>query len=717
MSVFAYEIDGDGIATITMDMSGPVNTVNNEFDAAMSDTINRLESESSLAGVVFASAKKTFFAGGDLNLIIEVEPGSEQTLFESVERTKGYFRRIEKLPVPVVAAINGAALGGGLELALACNRRIAWSDSSVEIGLPEVSLGLLPGAGGVVRLTHLLGLKQALPFLIEGKKVRGKKALDAGLVHELVDDRAELIEVAKTWIRGSKESDAHIQPWDRTPSKIPDGDMSRPSVAQTAMAAAQMLQKKTRGLLPAPERILETAVEAVTIGFDAALTVESRKFAGLATSPQAKNMITAFFFNLNKVNGGGSRPDNIDQRLVRKVGVIGAGMMGQGIAYVAAKAGVEVVLKDISIESAERGKRYSEIILDKAISRDRSTEEQKQSLLELITPTADDSDLEGCDLIVEAVFEDIQLKNAVTKASERRLNSGGVWASNTSSLPISELAQASSCPENFIGLHFFSPVDKMPLVEIICGDKTSDETLAKGFDFVRQLKKTPIVVTDKVGFFTGRAFSSQLDEAAQMVSEGVDPLRIDNLGQAIGMPVGPLSSSDEVSLSLLVKLRDTNIAAGYLKAEDDLWPGASALRETLVKEYNRGGRYHGDGGYFDYTEKGKTIWPELREMYLKPEVDRAVPDKDIMDRLLFSNVLETLRCLDEGVLNDVADGNIGSIFGVGAPPWTGGYIQFVNTYGLPAFKRRCDELISKYGDRFTPPPIFEEKLATGQLFT
>jgi 3-hydroxyacyl-CoA dehydrogenase/enoyl-CoA hydratase/3-hydroxybutyryl-CoA epimerase len=489
-----------------------------------------------------------------------------------------------------------------------------------------------------------------------------------------------------------------------------------PSVAQVAMAAPQMLRTKTRGVMIAPERILETAVEAVTIGFDAALRVESRKFAALATSPQAKNMMSAFFFQLNKVNGGASRPQGFDKGKVSKVGILGAGMMGQGIAYVAAKAGIEVVLKDLSLESAEKGKAYSAMLMDKAISRGRADEAGKTELLDRIKATDSNDDLAGCDLIVEAVFEDMELKHTVTIDSEPQLADGGVWASNTSSLPITQLAEASARPENFIGLHFFSPVDKMPLVEIICGDKTTDVTLAKAFDFVQQIKKTPIVVNDKVGFFTSRAFAAQLNEAAQMVSEGINPVRIDNLGDALGMPVGPLAINDEVSLSLLVSVRNSHMQAGLITPDRDFWPEAWKFRETLVKEYNRGGRYHGDGGYYDYTGEGKVLWPRLKELYFKSDVDASVDDQDIKDRLLFSNVLESLRCLEEGVLRNVPDGNIGSIFGVGAPPWTGGYIQFVNTYGLQRFIDRCDELASRYGKRFEAPEIVSEKLAAGELF-
>ena len=716
MSVFDYKKDEDGIVTITMDMTGPVNAVNDEYNKVMAETVDRLEAEDGLRGVIFASAKKTFFAGGDLNVLLAAEAGSEAQLFDDVQLGKQFLRRLEKLPVPVVAAINGAALGGGYELSLACNRRIIWDNKGVEIGLPEVGLGLLPGAGGVVRLTNLLGLEKAMPFLLEGKKVRGAKAVEAGLVNEAVATLEELLPRARAWILESDPETASVQPWDQKGYKIPGGNIWAPKMGQTVIVAPHMLKAKTRGLMPAPERILETAVEAITIGFDAALTVESRRFVSLVTSPQAKNMINTLFFQLNQVNGGASRPKGVEPTKVSKLGIIGAGMMGQGIAYVAAMQGIEVVLKDVSMDGAEKGKAYSEKLLDKAISRGRSTEEKKAALLGLIKPTDNNDDLKGCDLIIEAVFEDMGLKDKIVKSTEDQLAENGVWASNTSTLPITRLASAASKPENFIGMHFFSPVDKMPLVEIICGEQTNDETLAKAFDLVRQIKKTPIVVNDSLGFYTSRTFGAQLSEAAQMVAEGVNPMRVDNLGKANGMPVGPLTMNDEVSQRLYVEIHDSQLKSGLLKPEDEPRTVGWDMLGDMVHKYNRGGRHHGDGGYYTYTKEGKRIWPKLIELYQNQDIDAAIPDQDIKDRLLFSCVLEALKCMQEGVLRTVADGNIGSIFGIGAPPWTGGYIQFVNTYGLQKFVDRCDELASRYGDHLKAPSIVKEKIEAGEVF-
>lgn len=719
MSVFQYEKDADGIVTVTMDMTGPVNSMSAEFNPVMKETVEKLEKEEGLTGVVFASAKKTFFAGGDLNSLLATTPEQTQDFFNTIEDMKADFRRLEKLQVPVVAAINGAALGGGFEICLATNYRIAYNHKSVQLGLPEVSLGLLPGGGGVVRMVNLLGLQNALPFLLEGKKVTPEKALKAGMIHETVDSLDTLIPRAKAYIIETMSLEqegrdaAAVQPWDIKGFKVPGGGANSPKLAQVLMGAPAMLAKKTRGLLPAPEQILDCAVEAARLNFDAAMTVESRGLAYLAVTPEAKNMISTFFFQMNKVNGGASRPQGVEPQLTKKVGVLGAGMMGQGIAYVSAMAGIEVILKDISEESAAKGKAYSEKLLAKRVAKGRMTEEKKAAVLALIKPTADDNDLQGCDLIIEAVFENIELKNKITQSTEKFLAEDGVWGSNTSTLPITQLAEVSSNAENFIGIHFFSPVDKMPLVEIICGDNTSDVALAKAFDFTKQIKKTPIVVNDSLGFFTSRTFGTYFDEGARMVTEGAYPVRVDNLGKAIGMPVGPLTVHDEVSQELSRKAFETWADMGVT----DKWGEQDALRQVinfLTVENGRGGRHH-NGGYFEYSaDGGKTIWPPLVDQFYKSDLE--ITDEDIKDRLLFRQVIETLKCLQTNVLRTVADGNIGSIMGIGAPVWTGGFLQFVNTYGLENFQTRCGELAAKYGERFDCPQIVADQLSAGESF-
>lgn len=714
MTAFKYDKDADGIVTVTMDMTGPVNSMNDEYRDAMKETVTRLQAEEGLTGVVFASAKKVFFAGGNLHELLAVEEKDLADFMAMLETAKADFRALEKLPVPVVAAINGAALGGGFELCLACNHRIAWDDRSVQLGLPEVGLGLLPGGGGIVRMVNLLGLEQALPYLLEGTRVAPAKALTAGMIHETVGSVEELVPRAKAWILENRENEsAAVQPWDVKGFRIPGGNASSPKLSQLIMAAPAMLRKQTRGLLPAPEKVLDCAIEAARLDFDTALRVESRGLAYLTVTPEAKNQISTFFFGMNKVNGGASRPKNVEPQLTKKVGILGAGMMGQGIAYSSAMAGIEVVLKDISLEAAEAGKAYTEKLLDKRVARGRMDEAKKEAILSLIKPTAENADLQGCDLIIEAVFESIELKHQITKELEGYLADGGVWGSNTSTLPITQLAEASANPDNFIGIHFFSPVDKMPLVEIICGEKTSDEALAKAFDYTRQIRKTPIVVNDSLGFFTSRTFGTYVDEGMRLLKEGAHPVQIDSIGKAIGMPVGPLAVHDEVSLELTRKVAETQVSlgvAGKWGEQEDMME----IVDTMINTHNRGGRHHG-GGFYEYLADGsKTIWPPLYDLYYKPEVEVAA--QDMKDRLLFRQVIESLKCLETNVLRNVQDGNIGSIMGIGAPVWTGGFIQFVNSYGLQKFIDRCDELAGSYGERFKAPAIVAEKLAAGEMF-
>lgn len=713
-NVFQYEKDSDGIVTITMDMTGPVNSMSAEFQPAMAATVERLEAEQGLTGVVWASAKKTFFAGGDLHSMLKIQPGEDVAKFQrDLTKTKALFSRVEALQVPRAVAINGAALGGGYELTLLNHHLVAWNNPKVEVGTPEVSLGLLPGGGGVVRLVNLLGLEKAIPHLVKGTRHRPDSALEHGLVHELVDDLNELIPACKRWIKANP--DHWERPWQKRGHRVPGGNpFNNPKLAQFVMGTQAMINKQTKGLLPAPQKILETAVEASIVDFETAQRYETNALSSLVATIEAKNTITSGFFQLAQLNKGASRPQGIEASSVKRLGIIGAGMMGQGIAYVAAKAGIEVVLKDISQEGADKGKAYSAILLDKQIKRGRADEASKQAFLDKITATDQPADLAGCDLIVEAVFEDVSLKHQVSKEMEPLLAENGVWGSNTSTLPISLLAEGSNKPANFIGIHFFSPVDKMPLVEIICGADTSDETLARAFDFVKQIRKIPIVVNDFLGFFTSRVYGTALDEGARMVVEGIHPATIENAGIAYGMPTGPLAAADEVSQNLAVTVLATHKKLGLLPA-DTAPEGTAYLAGVFVDEYKRAGRHHG-GGYYEYPTDGgkKYLWPTLIERFHKPEVN--IPFDDIKDRMLFRSVIESLKCLEEGVLRTVVDGNIGSMFGIGAPPWTGGYIQFVNTYGMQRFIDRCNELTSLYGERFTPPAIVVERAKTGEWF-
>ncbi len=714
MSVFKYEKDADNIVTITMDMTGPVNAMNAEYHTAMSETIAKVEAEKDLAGVVFASAKKVFFAGGDLNDLVAVQADKTAEFFAGVEAMKAGLRFWEKLPVPVVAAINGAALGGGYELCLAFNYRVALNHKSVQIGLPECSLGLFPGGGGVVRLTKLLGVEKALPYILESKRVTPEQALAEGMIHALVDTPDELLPAAKAFILANKDNpDAAVQPWDQKGFRIPGGAVNTPRNAQIAVMGPTMLHQKSRGLMPQLTAAMDVAFQASMLDLDTALRIEGREFTKVAAGPVAKNMITAFFFQLNKINGGASRPKDVPHSPTRKLGILGAGMMGQGIAYVSAMAGIEVVLKDMSLDAAEKGKAYSQKLLDKRVARGQMDEAKAAGVLALIKPTDNNEDLAGCDLIVEAVFENMELKHKIVKDTEQYLSADGFWGSNTSTLPITQLAEASAKPENFVGIHFFSPVDKMPLVEIIVGDKTSDAALAKAFDYTLQIRKTPIVVNDSLGFFTSRTFGTYLDEGAQLLTEGIHPNTIDRLGKAIGMPVGPLQIQDETSLELTRKAQETWEAMGV----KDKWSNGDVMRRVIkdmIIDNGRGGRYHG-GGYYEYHEDGsKNIWPGLLDLYYDESV--SYPEQDIQDRLMFRQVIEALKCLETNVLRTVADGNIGSIMGIGAPPHTGGFLQYVNTYGLDRFIARCDELAAQYGDRFTCPAIVKEYAAANNQF-
>jgi 3-hydroxyacyl-CoA dehydrogenase/enoyl-CoA hydratase/3-hydroxybutyryl-CoA epimerase len=713
MSVFIYEKDDDGIVTVTMDMTGPVNAVNAEYNVAMKETVSRLEVEDDLSGVIFASAKKVFFAGADLKELVLADSNDVEGLFAEGESFKSQLRRLEKLPVPVVAAINGAALGGGYELSLACNYRLAYNHKSVQIGLPECALGVYPAGGGVVRLTKLIGVESALDVILKSQRMNPEKALAAGLIHEIVDEMDDLLPRARAWIKDNLENqDAAIQPWDRNGYRVPGGAINSPRNAQLAAMAPTLLHKQTRGLMPQMTAAMDISFQSSMLDVDTMFRIEGREFIKVVTGPVAKNMINTFFFQLNQINGGASRPQGVGKNPTRKLGVLGAGMMGQGIAYVAAKAGIEVILKDMTQDAAEKGKAYSEGLVLKAVKRGKMFDSQGEKLLSLIVPTAKDEDLEGCDLIIEAVFENIDLKNKIIMGSEKYLSKDGFWGSNTSTLPITELAKAASNPESFVGIHFFSPVDKMPLVEIIVGEKTSDEALAKAFDFAQQIRKTPIVVNDSLGFFTSRTFGTYLDEGLQLLTEGVHPVKIDKMGQAAGMPVGPLQVGDETSLELTRKAGETWAAMGVA----DKWSDGEVTRQVIkdmITDNGRGGRHHG-GGYYEYHADGtKNIWPGLYDLYY--DEDTYVSDQDIKDRLMFRQVIEALKCLETGVLRSVADGNIGSIMGIGAPAHTGGLIQFVNTYGFSAFITRCEDLTSAFGDRFKCPDIVFARAESGEL--
>jgi len=715
MSAIHYDLGSDQILTLTIDMPGQsANTMNADFRAALTETVGKVKSDlDTIRGIIVTSAKKTFFAGGDLKELHKVTREDAGAFEDMVNGMKAEMRVLETSGKPIVAAINGSALGGGLEICLACHHRVVLDEDKIQLGLPEVTLGLLPGGGGTQRLPRMIGLEAAFPFLMEGKKVNPKAALNAGIVDELASSTDDMMAKARAFIDANPKSQ---QPWDQKGFKFPGGAPHHPAMAQKLAIAPAMLKQKTKGCYPAPERILSAAVEGAQVDFDNGSLIETRYFAELVIGQVAKNMTGTFWFQLNAVNAGESRPQGVEKETFRKVGVLGAGMMGAGIAYSTATRGLEVVLKDVSTENAEKGKAYSERLLAKKVSRGRMTEEQKAEILNRIKATGSADDLEGCDLVIEAVFEDSNLKAKVTQEAEAKLAGNGLFASNTSTIPITQLAKASARPEKFIGLHFFSPVDKMQLVEIIVGEKTSDDTLARAFDYVQQIGKIPIVVNDSRGFFTSRVFGTFVNEGIAMLGEGIHPSSIENAGVLAGMPVGPLAISDEVSMTLMQHIRDQS--KKDMEAAGQTWNAhpAEAVIDQMVGSHDRKGKAAG-AGFYEYPQSGKKhLWPELDPLFVDRKKARNTDLQELKDRILFIQAIETVRCLEEGVLRTVEDANIGSIFGIGFAPWTGGAIQFINQYGVRAFAERAEFLAARFGERFNPPRLLLEKAESNTLF-
>jgi 3-hydroxyacyl-CoA dehydrogenase / enoyl-CoA hydratase / 3-hydroxybutyryl-CoA epimerase len=703
-----WDKDADGIVTLTLDdPTGSANVMNEHYAESMRNAVERLAAEKdSIAGVVITSAKKTFFAGGDLKGMINLGPDDAGEAFDTVEAVKRDLRALETLGKPVVAAINGAALGGGLEIALACHHRIAADAKGSQIGLPEVTLGLLPGGGGVTRTVRMFGIQKAfMEILSQGTRFKPAKALETGLVDEVLPTVEELVPAAKAWIKANP--DAHTQPWDAKGYKMPGGTPSSPGLAGILPSFPALLKKQLKGApMPAPRAILDAAVEGAQVDFDTASRIESRYFAQLVTGQVAKNMIQAFFFDLQYINSGGSRPEGIGKTPITKIGVLGAGMMGAGIAYVSAKAGFDVVLKDVDIAAAQKGKAYSEKLEAKALERGKTTQERSDALLARITPSADPADFKGVDFVIEAVFESVELKHKVFQEIEDIVEPNALLGSNTSTLPITGLAAGVKRQEDFIGIHFFSPVDKMPLVEIIKGEKTSDEALARVFDYTLAIGKTPIVVNDSRGFFTSRVIGTFVNEALAMLGEGVVPASIEQAGSQAGYPAPPLQLSDELNLELMHK-----IAVASRKGVEDAGGTyephpAEAVVEKMI-ELGRPSRLKG-AGFYEYVDGKRTqLWPGLKDTFNSGS--STPPLQDMIDRMLFAEALETQKCIDEGVLTSTADANIGSILGIGYPPYTGGSAQFIVGYegpagvGKEAFVARAKELAAKYGDRFNPP--------------
>lgn len=698
-----WELDDERILTATMDTpDAGANTLSDEWADDMHELIDWAEAHRDAVGaVVLTSAKKTFFAGANLKDFMKLGASDADYLFTSIEKQKGVMRRWETCGIPFVAAINGAAMGGGCEVTLACHHRVL--ASTAQIGLPEITLGLLPGAGGVTRLVRMLGIEKALTgMILQGKTMRGQQALEFGIVDEVVEPD-QLMETARAWALAHRDdTEAATKPWDVKGFKIPGGAPASPALAQQLPGFPAALRKQLKGApMLAPRRAMAAAVEGAQVDIDTALRIESRYLVELALHPQAKNMIQAFFFDMQVSRSGGLRPQGPEPRKFTKLGMLGAGMMGAGIAHAFAKAGVDVVLKDVSAESAQRGVEHVRGLMDKAVDRGRATPQQRDEVLGRIHPTGDVADLDGCDLMIEAVFEDPELKAQVYGEVESHFAPDALLCSNTSTLPITELATHVSRPDDFIGLHFFSPVDKMKLVEIIRGEKTSDAALAGALDAVKAIGKLPIVVNDGPGFFTSRVWARLVTEAPILVGDGVDPVAVERAAGLAGFPGAPLAMLDEVSLTLVQHIKVAN--EGKLDLD-------TSVIDRLVNEFGRKGRASGTGGFYEYGEgREKHLWPGLYEHFTREEA-KAIPLRDVKDRLLFGMALETAKCFEAGVLTDTASANIGSIFGIGFPAWTGGAAQFMTNYhdsedaslptGLPGFIARADQLADAYGERF-----------------
>ncbi len=724
-SAVQYEKGEDGIVVLTLDdPTSSANTMNDLYKESMHAAIDTLYAEKDdVTGVVITSAKKTFFAGGNLKGMLAATPADAQGVFEMCEAIKADLRRLETLGKPVVAAINGAALGGGLEITLACHHRIVVDDAKIDLGLPEATLGLLPGGGGVTRMVRMFGIQSALmDILLQGTRFKPAPAKEKGIVDELVATRDDLVPAAKKWIQANADDpSAASNPWDREGYKIPGGTPSSPSLAAFLPAFPAMLRKQTKGAhYPAPRAIMAAAIEGAQVDFDTASRIESRYLAELVTGTNSKNMIQAFFFDLSAINGGALRPKDVPTFTPTKVGVLGAGMMGAGIAYSCARAGMEVVLKDVEQASADKGKAYSEKILAKAVGRGKMDEAKKAEILDRITATTAPTDLAGCDLVIEAVFEDASLKAKVFAEIQDVVNPDALLCSNTSTLPITELAEGVSRPADFVGLHFFSPVDKMPLVEIIRGEQTTDETVAKALDVVMAIRKTPIVVNDSRGFYTSRVIGTMVMEGLAMLGEGVHPMSVERAATQAGYPVGTLQLSDELNMELMAKIQKATADA----AERDgivvpAHPGTQVV--TTMIEEGRPGRLRGKG-FYDYDENGGrgALWPGLKDLF--PPKDQPADIEDLKDRYLFIEALETAKCFEERVIESAAAANIGSIMGIGYPALTGGTVQFMQGYdgptgqGLKAFIARAHELADTYGERFTPTPWLVELSESGGSF-
>lgn len=716
MTDFTMQKGDDGVAVITWDVPGKsMNVLSMDGAAELNNLIDDALADAAVKGIVITSGKADFAAGMDLNVLAQMKEGGAKAVFDGVMSLHHLLRKIElagmdrktqKGGKPIAAALPGTALGIGLELPLATHRIFAANNPKAKIGLPEIMVGIFPGAGGTTRLIRKLGAMAAAPLLLEGKMNEPAKAKGAGIIDEVVEDP---LAAAKAWVLQATDADP-VKPWEQKSYKMPGGSPYTPGGFMTFLGAAAMVHGKTMGVYPAAKALLSAVYEGSLVDFDSALRIEARWFTHVLMNPSSGNMIRSLFINKEALEKGANRPEAPDQR-VRKVGVLGAGMMGAGIAYVSANAGIEVVLIDSTQEAADRGKSYSTGLLDKGISRRKVTEEKKAEVLGRITATTDYAALEGCDLIVEAVFEDPAVKAGVTAKAEAVIPADAIFATNTSTLPISDLAKASTRPEQFIGIHFFSPVDKMALVEIIRGQQTGDRAVAKALDFVRQIRKTPIVVNDARFFYANRCIIPYINEGIRMVGEGVNPTLVENAAKLMGMPLGPLQLVDETSIDLGVKIaKATRAAMGDAYADQDV----DAVIFKLADEGRMGRK--AKAGFYDYDEAGKRqdLWSGLSGNW--PRAEDQPELTEVQHRLMFVQALEAVRALEQGVLTDIREGDVGAILGWGFAPWTGGPFGWLDMLGAERVVELADKLAAEHGDRFAPPALVRDMAAKGESF-
>ena len=703
-TLLSFSVDADGVGTLTINQTeNSANLFSEEFIARYIEVAQQAIADENVKGVIVTSGKPIFMAGADLNALLE-DITDKKAFTDNLMQLHRSLREIETGGKPFVAAINGTALGGGLELCLACHHRIAINSTKIKLGFPEIKVGLFPGAGGTVKAPYLLGIQTALMYLLQGIEARPPKALKDGLIDAVAENEEEMFAAAKKFIL---ETPNPVQPWDNKKHRIPGGALWTPNGVQTMVGASGNVGKLTHGNYPSAQKIIKVIHDGIQIPVDRALEIEARNFTHAVCTKEAKNMIRTGFFAIQDAAKGKARPKDEPKYEINKLGILGAGMMGAGIAYVSAKAGMDVVLKDVTVEGAEKGKAYSSMLLDKAIAKKRSTPEKKETLLAKITPTDDPNAVEGSDLIIEAVFENVELKDRVTKETEAVLGEDKVYGSNTSTIPISLLAKSSARPENFIGIHFFSPVDKMPLVEIIVGEKTEDKAIAAAVDYTVAIKKVPIVVNDSRGFFTSRCFGTFVSEGMFLLEEGVPAPMIERVATKIGMPVGPLAVHDEVSLTLSVHIfeSDPSEKKAFEKRTYN-------LVKNLVENHQRTGKKDG-AGFYDYPKGGqKKLWAGLKEIF--PPKPGAIEEEEVKKRLLHRQVLESYRCLDEGVLRSTTDGDIGSILGWGFPIFTGGALSYIDYVGMDNFIEDCDRFKAAYGEHWEVPQSLRDLASAGK---